>query len=236
MRSKFLPILGVAILSSCILSGCAKGPLRGLAFLNPNAQQILDEEERIAKSWPSIKSELSAMVQQANKGSQRQKQVAAQRLAGYLSAENPTLIRLHATDLLGKLPSEYSADALGTAATDSEVDVRTSACLALGQISDQRSLTKLLEIVGSDDDQDVQIAATRAIGKIRTPQAVNALKQALASNQPALQVSAAEALEELTGKGFGHDIPKWEQYLASQPSLQPTNEKESDIPNFQSID
>lgn len=213
-RSPFFIVSFLTVVAGTFC-GCAKGPLRGLSFLSPHAQQLLAEEEKIAKSWPTLREEMTAMVDQANKGSSQQQRIAAQRLEEYLTPDTPTLKRLHATDLLGKLPSEYSVNGLGIAAKDDEVDVRITACRSLGEIADRNALMKLREIINSDSDKDVQIAATRALGNIRSPETLASLKEALASKHPALQISATESLAKLTGQDFGRDVPKWEQYLAA---------------------
>lgn len=196
------------------VSGCAKGALWRLGYLSPRVRQQWADEENYAKTWPTMKAEMTALVDRANLSGDADQQRAAGQLRRLLEDDRRVMVRLHATELLGKLPPAPAELALETAAQDSEADVRTAACRVMGQHQTPDSLRSLQRVLGSDTNDDVRIAAVRAIGEFSSPEAAKCLQLALESEQPALQLCAADSLGKISGQSYGRDIPKWQEYIA----------------------
>lgn len=209
-----LGLLALSLLSSAS-SGCAKGALWRLGYLSPQARQQWADEEKIAKSWPTVRSEMSALVDQAKASSPADQQRVAARLAEMIQKDDRVLVRLHATQLLGELTPAVAMSAVAAATQDRESDVRVAACRAYGKMQTEDALTQLNSIMQRDEQPDVQIAAVRAMGQFKTPRAAQLLKYALESEQPAMQLAAADSLKSITGQKFGNDIPKWQEHVAS---------------------
>jgi hypothetical protein len=220
-------VFGLYVLTlSVMLTGCAKGALWRLGYLSPQAREQWAEEEKIAKTWPTMRDEMAGWVDQAKASGPADQQRVAKRLAEMIEKDQRVLVRLHATHLLGQLPAEAALGSMVVATRDPESDVRVAACRAYGQMGTEDALIQLGQIMRSDDHSDVRIAATRAIGRFQNPRAAQMLNYALESQQPALQLAAAESLQKITGEKFGKDIPKWQDYVAQ---LGPANSSDSEI-------
>lgn len=211
-------------------SGCAKGALWRLGYLSPQVRQQWADEEKYAKTWPTQKAEMTSLVERANVGGAAEQQRVASQLATILRDDHRIMVRLHATNLLSKLPPDAARAAVAIAAEDPEADVRIVACQTLASFGDSDSLLELQRVLGRDTNPDVQIAATRAMGSFKSAQAAKGLSMAIQSDHPALQLAAADSLSKCTGEKFGHDIPKWEEYL-SQFNPASTTDSPSDYPN-----
>jgi len=97
-------------------------------------------------------------------------------------------------------------------------EVRTSPCLALGQIGDPRAVPVLLAGLGEDQpgdsEPDLRETAARALGGCHDARAVAPLLLCL--REPALRKTAAEALTAITGQDFGSDAGAWEKWWKEQ--------------------
>lgn len=210
-------VLGLLALGmwSIALSGCAKGALWRLGYLSPQARQQWADEEKIAKSWPTVRAEMTALVDQAKVSSPADQQRVATRLSEMIQKDDRVLVRLHATQLLGELSPEVAMSAVAAATQDREPDVRVAACRVFGKMKTEDALTQLNSIMQRDEQPDVQIAAVRAMGQFKSQRAAQLLRYALESEQPAMQLAAADSLKLITGQKFGNDIPKWQDHVAS---------------------
>jgi len=236
MNSKLfaLYLLGFGIL----LTGCAKGALWQLGYLSPQARKQWAEEEKIAKTWPTMRDEMTGLVNQAKVSGPADQQRIAKRFADMIEKDQRVLVRLHATQLLGELPPAATMAAVSLATRDSEPDVRVAACRVYGRMGTEDALSQLGQIMRSDDHSDVQIAAARSIGQFNSPRAAQILNYALESEQPALQLAAADSLQKITGEKFGKDIPKWQDHVAklgpvvnSSPEIQGVSHNQPDEVN-----
>jgi len=63
-----------------------------------------------------------------------------------------------------------------------------------------------------DSDWMVRQAAAYALGEIKDPRAVKPLISALNDSHWSVRQAAAEALKEITGKDFGEDQRKWQEW------------------------
>ncbi len=197
------------------ISGCAKGAMWRLGYLSPRVREQWAEEEQYAKTWQSLKPEMTALVENSNLGSPSEQQRAAGQLAAFIKDDKRILVRLHATELLAKLPGETAHAAVLTALKDGEADVRIAACRVLASHNSADSMLTLQRTLGSDTNPDVRLAAARSLGQFDSPAAAKSLQVALNSDEPALQLCAADSLQKITGKKFGRDIPQWQEYIAT---------------------
>lgn len=196
-------------------SGCAKGALWRLGYLSPQARKQWAEEEKIAKTWPAMRDEMTALAEQARASSLADQQRLAKRFADTLEKDNRMLVKLHAVKLLGELSPDAAMSAVAVAARDKQADVRAAACEVYGRMGTSDSLLQLTQLLRADASEDVQIAAIRAIGRFKSSEAALALRSVLEEEQPALQLAAAESLGKITGQKFGKDVPKWLDYVAT---------------------
>lgn len=195
--------------------GCAKGALWKLGYLSPQARQQWADEEKIAKTWPVLRDEMTGLAEQAKASSLADQQRVAKRFADMLEKDNRMLVRLHAVKLLGELSPEAAMSSVAVAAADQNADVRVAACEVYGQMATGDALLQLTQMLRSDTSEDVQIAAIRSIGRFKSTEAALALRSVLEQEQPALQLAAAESLGKITDEDFGKDVPKWLDYVAT---------------------
>jgi HEAT repeat protein len=224
------------------VAGCAKGALWRLGYLSPQARQQWADEEKIAKTWPVMRDEMTGLAEQAKASSPADQQRVAKRFAEIVEKDNRMLVKLHAVKLLGELSPEAAMAAVAVAARDANADVRVAACQVYGQMATADSLMQLAQLLRSDDSEDVQIAAIRAMGQFKSPEAAVALRSALEEERPALQLAAAESLGKITGEKFGKDVPKWLDYVAtlgpansdagSKPVQQATHQQPDEVRSF----
>ena len=92
--------------------------------------------------------------------------------------------------------SQTDVDRLIQQLRDEDRDVRLTAVMVLGMIRDPRAVEPLIAALG-DKDWRVRAGAAKALRKIRDPRAVEPL---------------IAALGEITGKDFGKDPVKWQEW------------------------
>lgn len=213
--SRSFPKNGLLLGMTLILlgSGCAEGPLWRSGKYVPWVQSQWAEEEKIADTLFSRKRRLTELAQQAANGPIEQQQQAAKTLREATQRRNPLLLRLHAVDLLGRINCPESLDALEQLSTARVSDIRLAAVNAWKNMPSEHAIPQLQRILGSDTDVDVRLAATRALSNFSGQQAVSAISLALADPDPALQLRAAESLEQVTGEQFGNNIVAWQNYV-----------------------
>ena len=120
-----------------------------------------------------------------------------------------------------------AADAILKAAlSDADTHVRVAACEAWGKRGDAQAVKLLAEAMRSDVDADVRLAAAKALGETKNPEAVTALGEALADTDPAMQYRAVLSLKKVTGKDFGDDVDRWQQYVKGEPPGRPRRWRE----------
>lgn len=133
-------------------------------------------------------------------------------LAEQLQRESDPMVRLELVRTLAAFPSDQSQMLIAAALQDPDVDVRVTACQALGNLGGAEASRLLGATLAADASVDVRIAATKALGKMHDPQAVPLLTVALEDPDPALQFSGVEAMRLATGKDLGNDVNRWRQY------------------------
>ncbi len=193
--------------------GCAEGPLWKTGYLSPWVRQKWQDEEQIAATMFSRRSDLRTQVDKSLASDTEAQQQMAIRLGEIVTGDPVVLMRVEATRLLGELPVSAAADGLKVAMRDKEVTVREVAVRALGNRTDDVAAQLLANMSRSDDNLDVRIAATSELGKFKGDIPLAALGEALSHSNPAMQLSAAGALQRSTGKDLGNDIQEWQRYI-----------------------
>jgi HEAT repeat protein len=148
-------------------------------------------------------------------------------LSEQLKREADPMVRLEVLRTLAAFPSDQSRIVIATALQDADVDVRVTACEALGDLGGADSARLLGQALTHDSSVDVRIAATKALGEMNDPQAVPLLAVALEDPDPALQFSGVEAMRMATGKDLGNDVNRWRQY-AKNPDPNVAEERLAD--------
>jgi HEAT repeat protein len=114
---------------------------------------------------------------------------ALAKLGDRLRQANPQLAR-EATDDLQKTLDNRSAD-------PSAGDLRVNCVAALAELADPRSLNTFLLVLKPGESDAVHIAALRGLQNLKDPNSVPAITEYLKDPNPAVQLQAAEALENL---------------------------------------
>lgn len=103
---------------------------------------------------------------------------------------------------------------------DEDKDVRKNAACALGEIKDPRAIEPLIAAL-KDKDDNLRRRVPIALGKIKDSRAIEPLIVALKDKDNGVREIAAEALKEITGKDFGQDPAKWQEWWVQNRGGQP---------------
>ena len=191
-----VPMLGVC-------GGCAEGILWKTGRYTPWAQKQWAEEEKIADTLFARKRLMTEATESVANAPVEQQQQVAQKLAEVVERDPVLLLRLHAINLLGELNCPAANSALAGAINDQESDIRVAAVNAFKNMPADVAVPQLQRVIGGDSNIDVRLAATRTLGSFTGEQAVSALSLALNDPDPALQLRAAESLQNATGESIG---------------------------------
>ena len=168
-------------------------------------------------------SDLKALADQAGKKSPDEKQRISEQLASAIRNEGDPLIRAELIRTLGAYPTPTADAVLRAALGDPDTDVRVAACGAWSRRGSSEAIQLLGDTLRGDTDTDVRLAAARALGQTGDQSAVAPLGDALADKDPAIQYRAVLALREVTGKDFGNDVTRWQQYARGEvPAAEPS--------------
>ena len=200
--------------------GCAEGPLWKSGQYSPWARSKWAAEEQIADTLFARKRTISEAVASVIGAPVEDQQRVAQTISEVVLRDPVLLLRLHGVNLLGKLDCPLAIQTLQDASKDNIPDIRIAAVKSWQAMEPQTAIPQLQNIIGSDTNIDVRLAATRALSKFSGQQAVSAASLALEDDDPALQLSAVESLQRITGEPIGRDVWKWKQYVGNLP---PTN-------------
>ena len=138
---------------------------------------------------------------------------AKRKVPEFISAlkDSDWMVRQAAAYALGEIKDPRAVKPLISALNDSHWSVRQAAAEALGKIKDPRAVELLISAL-KDVNSDVRIAAAKVLGEIKDPRAVEPLISALKDSDWIVRQAAAEALKEITGKDFGEDQRKWQEW------------------------
>ncbi len=206
---RFLVLLFLGFLALSV-AGCAefgKAP-----SWMPFQEKPDDDLAGIPSPYERIEK-LRKLGQKAAWASAEQRQQVSRELAQSYAAEADPTIRAETVRTLGEFPGAAADEALRTALSDPDPDVRVVACETWGQRGDATAAELLGGILSGDVDQDVRLAAARALGRCKDPAAVATLGAALEDKDPAMQYRAVLSLREVTGENFDNDVNRWRQYV-----------------------
>jgi HEAT repeat protein len=216
-----LPVIPVAIALAVSITGCAEGPLWRAGYISPWVRQKWQDDEKIATTLIAKREDMRGRTKLALKADQAEQQSLAIEFSEIAARDPVSLMRLEAVRLLGSLPVAEAAAGLRTATNDRELSVRMAAISGLGNHTDPESLQTLAGLSRTDENADVRVAATRELGKSDNQAAMSALEEALSDPDPAMQLTAAQALSKSTGQTFGNDIQGWLTWIAGNRSGSP---------------
>jgi HEAT repeat protein len=212
-------VLMLCGLMAVFMSGCADldflpawFPFQGpVSDMLPN---VVTPRQRIAK--------LREEADLAASKSPAERKTVSDRLVAEIQKENDPLIRREIVRTLGKYPGPAADAIMKAALNDPDSQVRIAACESWGRPNDAEAIKLLAEALHSDVEFDVRMAAARALGETRNIAAKDALGEALADNDPAMQYQAVLSLKKATGKDLGEDIDAWQRYVRGEPEPTPS--------------
>jgi HEAT repeat protein len=158
-------------------------------------------------------AELRKWSAEAAKATPQQKQAISEQLAVSIRTEKDPLIRAEIIRTLGAYPSASADGILKAAMNDPDTEVRIAACDAWGKRHDDQAVELLGAAMNGDVASEVRLTAAKALGDTQNPAAVKPLGNALTDADPAMQYLAVLSLKKVTGKDFGNDVNRWQQYV-----------------------
>lgn len=211
----------IVVLLLILFCGCAEGMLWRTGYINPWARKKWAQEEEIADTLFEKRRQIKELAEQTNAGQANPQQTA--KILSEIALKDPiVLIRIEAVKALGEINSPTAIEGLKTASKDPSDDVRLTAIKAWSKKTQNKdAIFALQSAVASDTSHDVRIAAARGLGEFRGPQAEEALTLAINDRDPAIQLSAANSLEKVTGQPFGPDIKQWREYMTNRSNQSP---------------
>ncbi len=121
------------------------------------------------------------------------------------------LIPNHGAELLAQTQESGEVERLIADLKDQSWQARWFAAQALGDIKDPRAVDPLAAAL-KDKNVYVRAMAAWALGEIKDLRAVEPLIDALRDEIKDVRKKAALALQEITGKDFGKDPAKWQEW------------------------
>jgi HEAT repeat protein len=216
-------------LACAATSGCTWGSKNGVPWWGSKEEKSAAAEN--LKRYGPFAFERIEIVKQlgeyAAKGGPEEKEKVAQRLASDIQREQDPLVRMQMVRTLAGIPNETASAVLVAGAKDPDPEVRVAVCQSWGKrltasgkaaapAGDIATASKILgDSLSGDTNIDVRLAAATALGKVKDPRTVGTLAIALKDPDPALQFEAVASLKQVSGKDFGNDVSKWQQYAAS---------------------
>ena len=222
------PLL-ILCLACAATSGCTWGSHNGVPWWGTKEDKAAAAEN--LKRYGPFAFQRIEIVKQlgeyAAKGGPEEKEKVAQRLAADIQREQDPFVRMQMVRTLAGIPNETASAVLVASVKDPDPEVRVAVCEAWGNRlaaggkaaappSDIAIASKILgDSLSGDTNIDVRLAAAHALGSVKDPRTVGTLSIALKDPDPALQLRAVASLKEVSGKDFGNDVSKWQQYAAS---------------------
>jgi len=161
--------------------------------------------------------QVRAMGKEAAGATTDRKLAIVTQLSTSIRSEEDPMIREECVRALGNCFDAGAKAVLQAALGDPDAGVRVAACEAWGQRSDAEAASILGGALSGDIELDVRLAAARALGRSKDPAAITALGEALEDKDPAMQHRAMLSLAQVTGKEFGGDAKRWQQYVRGEP-------------------
>ena len=222
----------VAVLLSATV-GCHDGPLYGLKVANPYySLHQWQQDELLGPTDHVRRAELTKLVKaMPTLPPERQQRWHTHLEAIYEHDASPEMRRL-AIQAAAASSVSGASELIEKGLKDDNLKVRLAACEALGSRGDEDSARLLAETAGSTSDTDVRNAALAALASHRGPIAVDALRAALDSRDPATRALAIGSLKGVTGKDYGNDPQTWIAALDGKSVSEPTPQLADRIRNL----
>jgi len=135
-------------------------------------------------------------------------------IASEISSEQ-VIVRHHLVRALGAIGDKSGLPTLHESLADENQSVRAQAAISLGRIKSKLSVPCLVKTL-DDSDVEVRCAVCIALGDIGSTKAVKALIQKLEDQEHKIVSCAVHALTKITGKDFGEDKERWQQYTSAK--------------------
>jgi hypothetical protein len=148
----------------------------------------------------------------------RERAMAASAVGRGLGEEDVASVRVAACDLLLEIRTERAFDRLVVAAVDPHAEVREHVRGIVRGHADPMLHEAIVRTLREDASWRLRATMVDLLLAGARPNARRALVDALGDPHPAVVTCAAEALERLTGKAFGPDKGKWEEWLGRPPA------------------
>jgi hypothetical protein len=229
------PIQVILALSTLLLAaGCHDGPMYGLKVANPYySLREWQADEELGPTDHLRRGELNKLVAVMASLPEEKQAVWFTHLRGILDHDASPEMRRLAILAAGRSKLPDSAELIQRGLKDDSLKVRLASCRVLGDRTDPESTRLLAETAGSTSDVDVRNAALAALANHRSPIAVDALKLALDTRDPATRSLALESLRGATGKDYGDDPQVWIAALeGKEPTAEPPTRLADRLPNF----
>jgi len=222
--------------STFAFSGCAEGPLAGMARLNPFAHSDLEIEKQYGPTPAETIAKLRVFRESAAGLPPSRQQAEAAALADLYGRTQDLLVRREIVLTLSALTAPAAESVLNAAIKDGDSQIRLAACRAWSKRKSPAAIQALAETLASDTDIDVRLAAADGLAAFRdSPQAqraVRALSVAVEDGDPALRHRGVLSLRTLTGRNY-REMSQW-QALArgGDPGPESGAESVSWLPGF----
>lgn len=232
LRFPILVRLGISTL--LLAAGCHDGPMYGLKAINPYySMKEWQADEDLGPTDHLRRGELNKLVAVMPSLPEEKQAVWFTHLRGILDHDASPEMRRMAILAAGRSKLPQSAELIQRGLKDDSMKVRLASCQVLGQRTDPESTRLLAETAGSTSEVDIRNAALAALANHRSPVAVDALKLALDTRDPATRDLALESLRDATGKDYGDDPQVWIAALeGKEPAAEPATRFADRLPKF----
>lgn len=231
---RFPILIRLAIGSLLLAAGCHDGPMYGLKAINPYySMKEWRADEDLGPTDHLRRGELNKLVAVMPSLPEEKQAAWFTHLRGILDHDASPEMRRMAILAAGRSKLPESAELIQRGLKDDSMKVRLATCRVLGERTDPESTRLLAETAGSTSEVDVRNAALAALANHRSPVAVDALKLALDTRDPATRDLALESLRDVTGKDYGDDPQVWIAALEGQePVAEPPTRFADRLPKF----
>jgi HEAT repeat protein len=143
-------------------------------------------------------------------------------LINALNFPNDDNVRFEAASALGDIGDSRCVEPLMGSLNDThhkkEVAIRS-----LGKIGDPQALPTLIDAL-QDENWEIRSMAARSLGQIGDSSATEALINAMQNDTEAVRWYIIQALTNITGQSFEHNINEWEEWLQQKQTKGIENE------------
>ena len=160
----------------------------------------------------------------AGKRDELDRQMSLRRFRAQLGeSSTPRVIKLELIAAFEMIDDPLAVSGLIDVARDPDSSIRYAACTALGEklrlSGDDRVLDELHLRSETDVSSDVRLAAIRGLGESKHPSTVRSLASALEDRDPAIQLAAMDALQQITDADHGRNVKAWQAAIDSQDGV-----------------